>query len=161
MNKHIPQSTRTLYLVQHGEARPKAEDPRRALSEAGRRAVERVADWAAEKQLHVERIIHSGKLRASQTAEVFASKLQPAGGVESRDGLNPNDDVTAVADWLEEQSGSLMIVGHLPLLSRLVGKLVAGDPDLAPLRFRNAGVIGLVEEDRQWSIACVVPPELI
>jgi len=161
MSKETSPATKTLYLVQHGEARPKAEDPQRGLSQTGRSTVEEMAVWAAAKQLRVERIVHSGKLRASQTAELFAMKLQPTGGVEAREGLNPNDDVSAVADWLEDQSGPLMIVGHLPFLSRLVGKLVADDPDQALVLFRNAGLIVLVEEDRRWAVAAVIGPELI
>jgi phosphohistidine phosphatase len=59
-----------LYLMQHGEARAKEEDPDRPLTDAGQATVERVAQRAAGLGLRVDAIYHSGILRARQTAEI-------------------------------------------------------------------------------------------
>jgi hypothetical protein len=59
---------RHIFLVQHGEAVTKEENPDRPLTESGRQTVEQVADWAARVGLPVGQIRHSGKLRAQQTA---------------------------------------------------------------------------------------------
>ena len=64
-----------VYLVRHGEAKPKGEDPERPLSEVGEDDVVRMAVWAAETGNHVAAIWHSGKLRAQQTVKVFADQL--------------------------------------------------------------------------------------
>ena len=88
---------RHLYLVQHGEAKSKEEDPERPLSETGRKTVEHVAAWAARMGLGVTLIRHSGKLRAQQTAAIFLENLQPPGGMEAYPGLNPHDDVSPVS----------------------------------------------------------------
>ena len=61
-----------LYLVQHGEAVPDDVDPARPLSQAGKKDVERLAEFLARRKLAVSRILHSGKLRAQQTAELIA-----------------------------------------------------------------------------------------
>ena len=52
-----------LYLVQHGEAKSKAEDPQRPLTERGREDVARVATFATKAGSQVRQIRHSGKRR--------------------------------------------------------------------------------------------------
>jgi type I restriction enzyme M protein len=59
-----------LYLVQHGTAKNEAEDPKRSLTNEGRRTVERVGEHLAAVGLALDRIEHSDKLRARQTAEI-------------------------------------------------------------------------------------------
>jgi len=60
-----------LYLVQHGEAKREEEDPSRPLTENGRREVEIVAKFLSEAGIKIDKILHSGKLRAAQTAEIL------------------------------------------------------------------------------------------
>lgn len=155
------QADRLVYLVQHGQAEPKEKDPDRALTPDGRNTVERVAAWAARVALDVDEIRHSGKLRAEQTAAIFADKLKPSEGVTAYPGLGPNDDVRPVAEALADCPGSVMLVGHLPFLSRLVDAMLVGDREQSLVRFRNAGLVGLVRQGDKWTIACVVPPELV
>src|SRR2546422_235471 len=78
-----------LYLVQHGAAKTEAEDPQRGITEEGRRAVERMADFLAALRLPLDRIEHSEKLRARQTAEILAARLRPAEGTRQIAGTAP------------------------------------------------------------------------
>jgi phosphohistidine phosphatase len=153
-------SERLVFLVQHGQAKSKSEDPDRPLTEEGVRTVEQVAQWAAERLLQVNEIRHSGKLRAEQTAALLARKLEPRDGIAAYPGLGPNDDVEPVAEALSDCPGSVMIVGHLPLLSRLASLLLVDDPKREVVRFRNGGLVGLVHENQGWKVACAIPPEL-
>ena len=75
-----PHSKLSLYLVQHGEAVAETVDAKRPLSAAGRAVVAQVATWAAQRGVAVDRIRHSGRLRAEQTATIFAEKLRPRQG---------------------------------------------------------------------------------
>ena len=60
-----------LYLARHGEAKSKLEDANRPLTLRGKKEVEKVAKYLAEnKDIHLEVIMHSRKLRAKQTAEI-------------------------------------------------------------------------------------------
>jgi phosphohistidine phosphatase len=151
----------TLFLVQHGEAKPEAEDPQRSLTDRGTETVDQMADWAARIGIKVEQIRHSGKRRAEQTATIFAQHLNPLRGVMAVGGLNPNDDVTQVAESLQGGQESNMLVGHLPHLSRLVGLLVTGNPDIEIVRFRNAGIVCLSQKEGKWAIDWVMQPELL
>jgi phosphohistidine phosphatase len=108
--------------------------------------------------VRVARVLHSGKARARQTAEVWAGLLGV--GVEQTDGLAPNDDPTTWAERIAEEADDLMIVGHLPHLGRLAGLLVTGSPP-AVVRFRPGGLVGLEQADTGWVIWVVLPPEAI
>ena len=79
-----------IYLVQHGEAKPESEAPERPLTDKGRTEVESVAYYVAGLGVKVSRIVHSGKLRAKQTAEIFAQKLRPSQDTVGQEGLGPD-----------------------------------------------------------------------
>lgn len=150
-----------LFLVQHGEAKTEAEDPERPLTTSGARTVGTMAAWAARVGLSVDKIRHSGKRRAQQTASMFAEHLRPVRGSVAAPGLAPKDDVRPVANEVANLNGSLMLVGHLPFLSRLASLLLAGDPHLSMIRFRNSGIVCLVREEGGWSINWAVVPDML
>ena len=89
------------------------------MTDKGRRDVEKVAEFLRSINLKVEAVWHSGKPRARQTAEILASALTSAQGVVERAGLAPNDPVGSVRKEIEKADGDLVVVGHLPFLSRL------------------------------------------
>jgi phosphohistidine phosphatase len=149
-----------LYLVRHGQAAAKTDDPSRPLTGMGASVVEQVAGFAARAGIKADEIRHSEKLRARQTAEILAQALQPARGVNAVEGLNPEDDVRSMAENLKREGGSPMLVGHQPFLGRLTGLLVAGDPDTPVVRFRTASIVRLVFERGAWSVDWVVTPDI-
>jgi phosphohistidine phosphatase len=150
-----------LYLVQHGEAKPESEDPERPLTDRGTELVRRMAAWAAQVGLKVDQIRHSGKRRAEETAALLAERLDPAKGVIAVEGLKPNDDVRPVAEAVLAERGAVMLVGHLPHLSRLTNLLLTGDPEGGVLRFRMAGIVSLSNLDGKWAVNWLMPPDLL
>ncbi len=152
-----------LYLVQHGDAKPEAEDPERPLSEQGRDDVARVAAFAQRAGVEVTQIRHSGKRRAEETATILAEHLNPAGGVVALPGLAPKDDVGVVAELLERETRPLMFVGHRPFMDRLAGLLVTGDRASTVVGFQKGGIVCLERDpsSRTWTVRWVVIPELI
>ena len=147
-----------LYLVQHGLAKSEAEDPERPLTERGAEEVRRVASHAVQGGgLRVPRVLHSGKTRARQTAEIWAGCLGVA--VEPAKDLAPNDNPTAWAERLRSSKDDLLLVGHLPHLARLAGLLLTGRPDLAVVQFRPGGLVGLDRAEAGWAVSLVLPPE--
>jgi phosphohistidine phosphatase len=151
-----------LYLVQHGAAKTEAEDPRRPLTDEGRRVVERMADFLSRLQLSLDRIEHSGKLRAKETAEILAAHLQPAEGIRELTGIAPNDDIEPMRLRLEKESKNLMLVGHLPYLSRLAARLLGLGADRTVVRFQMGGVARMErDETGPWVVGWIVVPELV
>ena len=150
-----------VYLVQHGLAKSKDEDPERPLTAAGREEAERVARAAAAAGVEPARILHSGKTRAEQTAEIFAAHLKPAHGVEAAEGLDPGDEPRPIHERLVQDDDSLLLVGHLPHLSRLAGLLLADDPEREVVVFRNAGVACCERRQGGFVLRWILTPELV
>ena len=149
-----------VYLVQHGEAKPETEDPLRPLTDCGREGVQRVARHAAPLKLPVSEIRHSGKLRARQTAEILAAALAPGRDVRQMDGLAPGDDPGKARAVVESAVEPLMLVGHLPHLSRLASLLLVGDSGREIVRLRDGAIVCLVKVEDRWLLQWILTPEL-
>jgi len=149
-----------VYLAQHGLAEDESVDAARPLSAQGREDVTRVAGFLSlfEKPSPA-RILHSGKLRAEQTAAMFAEGWGNL-TVESTPDLGPNADPAIWSAHLTSLTADLMLVGHLPHLQRLAGLLLAGDSEREPVRFRNGGVVCLEGGGKAWSISWHLNPTL-
>ena len=150
-----------LYLVQHGQAFPAAEHPDRPLTDAGRREVATVAALLARGQPPVSRIVHSGKPRARQTAEILADHLKPSQPVEAATGLDPHDPVepwiAAANGWTEDR----LLVGHQPFLGQLVSRLVLGE-ERALVDYRPGTVVCLEPTGAgDWRIVGMFGPALL
>jgi len=150
-----------LYLMQHGIATSKDEDPDRPLTDRGREEVERVGGAVVAAVAPVSAIWHSGKLRARQTAETVAVHLEPERGIEERSGLAPMDDPMEIGEAIGGVDAPVVLVGHLPHLSRTVSHLVAGDADCEIVAFRNGALVRLVETEEGWRIDWVLSPDAI
>ncbi|MFX1536133.1 MAG: phosphohistidine phosphatase SixA [Promethearchaeota archaeon] len=149
-----------LYLAQHGEAKSKDQDPERPLTNRGIEDVRKVANFVAGSKPTIREIRHSGKLRAKQTAEIFADHLQSL-NVVAVEGMAPLDDVEPVAEALANETKELMLVGHLPFLNRLTSKLLTGDSNASIVRFRQGGIVCLTLDDGNWKICWIITPELV
>jgi phosphohistidine phosphatase len=150
-----------LYLVQHGAATTEEEDPRRPLTDRGADDVRRVARLAARAgTVDVAQIVHSGKTRARQTAEIWSEALGVP--IEEVEGLAPMDDPAVWADRLPTEQRDLMLVGHLPHLAKLAGLLLVGDAERPVVAFRQGGVVGLeLTPPEAWSVWLAVPPAAV
>jgi phosphohistidine phosphatase len=147
------------YLVRHGEAVAQAVNGERPLTPGGRRDVERIGRAAAERGIQPSQILHSGLLRAQQTANILSETLGPIEGVRESVGLRPDDDPVIAKAELESSTVSLMLVGHLPHMSRLASFLVAGDADQELVEFAPATVLALSYENYRWKVLCKLTPE--
>lgn len=148
------------YLVRHGEAKAETEDPARPLSDRGREEVTRVARHVGTMGLQIAEIRHSGKLRARQTAEILAEHLLPTHGLHEVEGLAPMDDPGEAQAEIEQAREPLMIVGHLPHLSRLASALLRGDPEPDIVQFQAGGIACLARVDGGFRLEGVLTPDL-
>jgi phosphohistidine phosphatase len=148
-----------VYLVQHGEAKKEEEDPLRPLSESGRKDVQRVAKYAENLDIKASKTFHSGKLRAKQTAEILAEKLNIEQVIEAEK-LAPNADPKVWEDRLSGIDEDVILVGHLPHLSKLSGGLLCGDEEKETVIFRMGGIVCLERNgDGHWSVQWMITPE--
>jgi phosphohistidine phosphatase len=157
------------YLVRHGEAQSELEDALRPLSAEGKRGVKRVTAYLSRLGTRPEEINCSEKLRARETAEIIAKGLSIADRVKAIKGLAPNDDVNPVADLLCAEEKSLMLVGHLPFLSRLLSLLLIADSERSVVSFQPGTIVCLNRDDsikfptpgNGWMVTWVVSPESV
>lgn len=151
-----------LYLVQHGEAKREQEDPSRPLSEKGVRDVRKVASFISQREkIEAECIFHSGKLRAAQTAGILSEYIQTSRGACEAEGLTPMDDPALWAERLRGSGIDVMIVGHLPHLSKLASLLLCGNPEASIVNFKMGGVVCLKKKEGKWSVEWMVVPEML
>lgn len=152
-----------LYLVQHAQAKSKQEDPERPLSEQGQHDIRKVAAFVAKHgDVRVRQINHSGKTRAKQTAEVLAGTLHPLEGIAQATELEPMAEPSAWATRLASMDEDVMLVGHLPHLSKLAARLVCQNELQKVIDFQMGGVVCLFrDKPGVWSVRWLVTPEIV
>ncbi len=148
-----------IFLVQHGEAKSDTEDPERHLKDKGKEESKRVAEFLLRINLKPDIIIHSGKVRARETAEIFAKILNPPQGVIQGENLSPLDSPKFWAEKLKEEEG-IMLVGHLPHLSKLTSLLLVNDENEEIVKFRYSSCLVLLKERERFYIKAFILPEM-
>lgn len=153
-----------IYLMQHGKALSSDQDPAKPLSPEGRREVEAAARAAAAAGLTVDRILHSDKDRARQTAEILAGAL--GGSLEETAELQATAPTDAVAMRLCKLTGeglsSVALVGHLPNLDRLASRMLSGKEEPSLIAFRNGALVRLEPfEEGRYRLAWTLHPSLL
>ena len=148
-----------LYLVRHGTAKRKEEDPLRPLSDIGEKEIRIIAKYALNKGVKVDRIFHSEKLRAEQTAQIYSSYLKPQKPTTYADSLAPMDDPRIWMNRIEGREDDIMLVGHLPYMSVLSDLLLTDGQGRSQLDFHAGGTACLHRDiSRKWKLEWMINP---
>jgi phosphohistidine phosphatase len=139
-----------ILLVHHAEAVGPEVDPARPLSARGLADVARLAERAAERHVRPDVIWHSGKLRARQTAEGFWRACNPLAPFTAVRGLQPDDPPVWMRDQLAGDTRTIVLVGHMPHMPRLLRLLVRGDADAPDVLFPQHGCVALEADGDLW-----------
>ena len=151
-----------VYLVQHGQAKSKDEDPKRPLTQKGIMEVRRMAAFIKPLGLKVGAVWHSDKLRAVETAEFLGKAVGATDGVAQRNDMGPDADIQPILAQLTAGGADLMLIGHMPFLSKLAGKLLDGSESSQPVAFTQGGVVCLNQEiGGQWQLAWALTPDVV
>jgi phosphohistidine phosphatase len=151
-----------IYLVQHGEAASKAVHPERPLTDKGIADISAMARFLKQGGVPIGRILHSGKLRAEQSAGILAQALTAGAAADAIKHINPNDPVREFAGKLKHYGTDSLFVGHLPFMEKLVAYLVCGSEDCRSVAFTPGSVVCLSAIDgKSWNIEWMIRPELI
>jgi phosphohistidine phosphatase len=153
-----------LILVQHGEAVAEAIDSARPLTERGREDIEQLATFLGAAGVRVARIVHSGKLRAKDSAAI----LIPAIGADAKvvvmeKRLSPSDSPVYLCETANTWHEDTLVVGHQPFMSRLTSRLVLGAEQPVIVDFTPGTAVCLARRPvtRAWFLAWVLAPELL
>jgi phosphohistidine phosphatase len=148
-----------LYLIQHGISLPEEKDPEKSLSPEGKEETQRTAEFLKTKNIEVNAVWHSPKLRAIQTAQIVADSIF-CPETKERNNLNPLDSVENFPQEIKSLDKNLMIIGHLPFLQKLASLLLSGSETNQFISFKNSGVVCLEYTDT-WKIAWMITPGLL
>ncbi len=129
-----------LYLMRHGEAEGVYGGDEPALTARGKAEVNRIGEALSSMDIQLDHIYQSGKLRARQTAEMIKSKLGGDILISKKEGLKPNDPVSAFVGNLKDIKENILIVGHLPFIAKLASYLLAETESDHMIAFRTSSV---------------------
>lgn len=112
-----------------------------------------------------DRLCHSPKLRARQTAEILAKTAGLSATMAETDELEPLADVSSLARELAADENDRMLVGHLPHLARLASRLLYGRPEPEVVELAAAGALCLNRGGGNgsvvWRLEWLVTPALV
>lgn len=140
-----------LYIVRHGIAIDREDpkcppDPERYLTEEGVEKTKQVAKGVAALAASADLLLSSPYVRATQTAEIFASALDYAKQkIRRTDLLLPGADPSFLFRELakDKQSASVFLFGHAPHLDEIIATAVGSKRHITSLKKAGAALIEL------------------
>ena len=149
--------TSSLFLVRHGKAMSESQDSLRPLSPQGVKELEKLAKYLSTQNIQIDEILHSNKLRARQTAEILSKYIGPSRGLREAGGLSPMDDPQPWINELTVSKDKLMLVGHLPFISRLASLLLTRRMNSSCIVFYPGTVAAFRNSGGDWAVEWVIP----
>jgi phosphohistidine phosphatase len=146
-----------LYILRHGKAEKiipdGGSDADRQLTGRGIKDVKKIAGWLRSSGIRFDVIGTSPLIRAAGTAELIAADLQNPHRPEIWKSLEPGGDLDRLKQDIHASGseGRVLIVGHEPMLSTLIGEVIAGRGTArVVLRKGGLAVIGEIGDDEPW-----------
>ena len=148
--------------MRHGEAGGTYNGEEPSLSVRGESEVDIIGKALSSYDVQINRIYHSGKLRARQTAEIVKNKLGTDIPISGREGLKPNDSAAIFAEGITEIQEDTLIVGHLPFMAKLAAYLLTTAENDWKFSFSTASVVCLENiPSSGWKIHWFINPEIV
>ena len=140
-----------LYILRHGKAEDTGQgitDAERKLTKKGRDEIAGVVEWMAAQDIVFDLIATSPLVRAKETAEIVAEGLGMPKKPKIWKVLVPGGDPDDVCREIDDHAdaAAILLVGHEPLLSSLISRIISGDG--------NAGIVmtkGALAKIRNYS----------
>jgi phosphohistidine phosphatase len=117
-----------IYLVRHGAAHTKEDDPERHLNKNGLAQCHLSGRALRRLDTKFDLVISSPKVRARQTAEIIADEVgYPKDEIKVTETLepmaSPKETISCLNNFTE--MNNIMLAGHLPLLGNLASELLS------------------------------------
>lgn len=154
-----------LFILRHGEAgRSSAtsrDDSKRALTVEGEKEVKDISKGIKGLGIEFDYIFTSPLLRARQTAELVSKIVVTKNQIKDLDELKPEGNKLQLYNKLSnlKQDSSVLIVGHEPYLSELIGEAISSTGcriDLKKAGFARIRVINSLPKlkgELRWLLA--------
>ena len=100
--------------------------------------------------------------KSIKTAKILTDVVKIKKACSERDGLNPNDEIIALEEDIIKAGGDVMVVGHMPFLSKLASELLSGSEVANTVWFRQGSILCLnYDKDNGWQIEWMITPDLL
>lgn len=125
-----------VYILRHGKAEDAVAgmaDADRRLTKKGREDIAAAGRWMAAQGIRFDLIAASPLARAQETAEIIADCIGKRDVLVSWKVLAPGGNPDTVCRLLGKHTdnNAILLVGHEPLLSALVSRIITGGEDAA------------------------------
>ncbi|MBA2241495.1 MAG: phosphohistidine phosphatase SixA [Chthoniobacterales bacterium] len=148
-----------VYFLRHGKADwPNWDKPddERPLNKKGRKQMGRVVKFLCNLEPKISLVLSSPLPRALQTAEIAADYLGLE--LEEEPALGKGFDATKLRRILKERADEeLMIVGHEPSFSTVIGELTGGRVKLPKA---GIAVVDVSDGAREGELVWLLPPRI-
>jgi phosphohistidine phosphatase len=153
-----------IYLVRHGAAYTKEEDPERHLNNDGVNQCHLTGRALKRLDITFDLIVSSPKFRARQTAEIIAAEVDYSKQeIKTTETLEPTALPKDTISYLNDFTGTkrLLLAGHLPLLGHLASELLSNTTPIS-LNFEPGAVCQInIEQPHSHTgdLRCFLTPE--
>lgn len=121
-----------LFILRHGKAEARTmgtSDADRALTGQGREEIKKIGRWTVTMGYSFDVIATSPLKRAMETAEIIGLTTGQEYKIQVWDLLSPGGDIDALSKQIASagMDGSILIVGHEPMLSIVISRVISGN----------------------------------
>lgn len=125
-----------VYILRHGKAEdtgPGIGDADRRLTKKGREKIFAAGRWIAAQELRFDLIASSPLVRAQETATIIAGCLGEKTRPVTWKVLAPGGNTDTVCQLIGKHPDlhAILLVGHEPLLSALISRIITGNENAA------------------------------
>jgi phosphohistidine phosphatase len=155
-----------IYFLRHGLAEDReawlADDRQRPLTKEGKEKMTQEAGALAGLNLSLDLIITSPLVRALQTAQIVAMRLNVEDKLIQDERLAPGFDLQKLSEVLATHPGAetVMLVGHEPDFSETISSLIGGGSVVC-----KKGGLARVDRASQapliWELVWLMPPKVL
>ena len=138
-----------IYLMQHGPALPKEQDPEEGLSPEGKERIHASGQALKKMAITFDVILSSPKKRSKETAAIVAEEVGfPVGKIIETTNVKAMTPPDETVQALSELSGAerVLIAGHLPSVAEVASSLLT-EGSKAAVQFEMGGCCRIDVED--------------
>ena len=137
-----------IYILRHGKAEERSQnissDSKRRLTEVGKRDLQHIAKSISNLDIKFDIIISSPLVRAKQTADIVLKHVKnKKKTITIWNELKPEIAVNETIKKLTTMKpiSSVLLVGHEPHLTTLIGSLVSSDSNDIDISLKKGGFV--------------------
>ncbi|HVA62522.1 MAG TPA: phosphoglycerate mutase family protein [Terriglobales bacterium] len=157
----------TVYFLRHASAGERVENPakdaKRALDAIGMEQAVRMGAALAAWGAQLDAIVSSPLKRCTQTAALVANEIGHVRPIETATALRPEATFAEFQQLLRAHAGreAILLVGHNPLLSECLGKVLGDSVRPARIQLRRGALAKVDFKRGAGYLHWLLPPKLL